>query len=142
MKLSARSFRTLGTAFILASGCAVSSDGVFNVSLNSDFRLHPGQSAIIQPGSFEVGFIEVVSDSRCGKGENCITAGDGIVRIWLRPSGMDRTEATLHSVRPSPDHVDAGGFRTSLLALLPERIAGVEIPPGDYQLVLRVERQP
>jgi hypothetical protein len=127
-------------SLILAAGCAASSSSTLDAELNVDFDLQHGQSAQIAGAELSVGFIDVVSDSRCGKGENCITAGDGVVRIWLEAGSGSRQEDTLHTRRDGPGVVSYAGYEVRLVALNPPRISGVVIPAADYRITLRVER--
>ena len=81
---------SLLTGFFVASGCGASADNAFGASLDEDFQLRIGQSAVISAANMEIGFEAVTSDSRCGKGEQCVWEGDATVRIWLRIDGGAR----------------------------------------------------
>lgn len=125
---------------LFVAGCAASSGNMLEAELNANFELRHGQAARISGTELSVGFTKLVSDSRCGKGENCITAGDGVVRIWLQSGSGDRQEETLHTGRQGPHSVGYAGYEVHLVALRPERTAGVVVPEADYRVTLRVER--
>lgn len=131
--------RALVPCLILAAGCATSSDNAIQASLDTDFQLGLGQSALIAGANLEIGFVDVISDSRCPKGEQCFSAGDAAVRIWLQESGENRHEEVLHTPKQGPRFADFSNHRIHLVDLTPDPVSGVTTPPADYRVVLRVE---
>lgn len=99
-----------------------------------EFSLRPGQVATI--GSLSVGLDAVLSDSRCPKGERCITAGDASVRIWLQDGAGLRKPRDL---RLTPSTSQDDGHDVQLLRLEPYPVTGRTPAQGDYvaTLVLR-----
>jgi len=128
---------TAATLFV-AVGCAADENNVIAVSLNSDFQLRVGESALVSEAKLKLGFIGVTSDSRCGKGEVCFREGDGVVRIWLQQDDQDKIERELHTASNESDITNYVGFQIRLIALNPARVSGVIIPPDDYIAILRV----
>jgi len=128
----------LAAGMLVASGCGANADNAIGASLNTDFQLRVGESALISEAKLEVGFIGVTSDSRCGKGEVCFREGDGVVRIWLQQGGQDKIERELHTASNESDVTDYAGFRVRLVALNPARVSGAIIPPEEYIAILRV----
>lgn len=130
----------LTAGIILASGCTVSANNPIAVSLDEDFELGVGQSALVSSVDLEIGFQTVSSDSRCGKGEQCITEGDAVVRIWLRMAGGAREERELHTGSKLPRVTDYANLSIGLVALHPAAISGRAIESQDYIGVFRVAR--
>lgn len=73
------------TLLLAASGCARLEN--LQVQLNEEFSLSIGQRAFIEEEKVEVGFIQVVEDSRCPTGVTCIWAGRIICEIELTLAG-------------------------------------------------------
>lgn len=93
--------------------------------------LRPGEVAA--RGDMRVGFDAVLSDSRCPKGERCITAGEATVRVWLQWSGGLREPRVL---RLDPSSARGADANVQLLALDPYPVSGRTTAPGDYSAVL------
>ena len=131
---------SLLTGMFVASGCGASADNPIGASLDENFELRIGQSAVISAVNMEVGFEAVTSDSRCGKGEQCVWEGDATVRIWLRIDGGARESRELHTASRMPSAVDFANFSIGLVALHPAAISGRDIESADYVAILRVAR--
>ncbi len=130
----------LTAGVIFASGCAASADNTFQASLDDDFRLQIGQSALVATIGLEVGFQAVTADSRCGKGETCVWEGDATVRVWLQMDGGAKEERELHTGSRMPTAVDFANFSIGLVALHPAPVSGRAIEPTEYVATLRVVR--
>ena len=139
----------LGFLFLLLTGCGLRlPDGVAETQV-----LTPkvdGRIATTQPAYYltetpkrayveAFTFLEVLEDSRCPKGVNCIRAGEARVRIRL----ADGQEATLTipagSEKQLPTFTSAAG-RVRVLGLEPYPSADQKRPgDGRYELVVRLE---
>ena len=85
-----------------ASGSGVSK----TAARGESFVLGVDQSASIDGGALVVGFIRVTSDSRCPRGDQCLSEGDATVRIWVQPKAMDREAVSYtHLTLPTSDLV-------------------------------------
>lgn len=110
------------------------------VEAGKEFRLRVGQSAGVADGELQVGFDGVVSDSRCAKGEQCIRAGDAVVRVWLQRRNGPRETREL---RFPPDATPAArppDAEIRLVRLEPVPVSGRPIAPGDYVATLALGR--
>lgn len=142
--LKARAFNSFLTCalfaagMLLAAGCAMSDDRVISVSMNKDFRLRVGESALVSPDKLQIGILGVTKDSRCGKGEVCFQEGDAVVHIWLRIANMAKQEHELHTGSRKPGTVDYAGHRVVLVSLNPAPVSGRRIAPEEYIATLRV----
>jgi hypothetical protein len=130
----------LSACLIVASGCTANADSPIESTLDQDFQLRIGQSARISTEDMEIGFLAVTSDSRCGKGEVCITEGDATVRISLRIAGGTTEERELHTGSRLPSATDYANFSVGLVALHPAAISGQTIEPTAYLATFRVAR--
>ena len=133
-------YSLLTACMILASGCTANADTAIEASLDKDFQLQIGQSALLAAENLEVGFQAVTSDSRCGKGETCIWEGNATARIWVRIDGGAKEESELHSSSRMLTAVDFANFSIGLVALNPPAIAGRDIEQTEYIATFRVVR--
>lgn len=95
------------------------------------FTLRPGDVA--RGGGMRVGFEAVLSDSRCPKGERCITAGEATVRVWLQSGGGPRIPRVL---RLDPSGAKATDADVQLLRLDPYPVSGRATAASDYSAVI------
>ncbi|HNP34684.1 MAG TPA: hypothetical protein PKK10_02420 [Woeseiaceae bacterium] len=124
--------RLLFTLTLLAAtGCVVNAADNITTSINDDFQLVAGQSARLSNENIQIEFLEVASDSRCGKGEACISEGDAIVRISLRLNSSSEA-VELHTASKEPHSVNFSDYNIRLVRLDPAAISGRAISPADY----------
>jgi hypothetical protein len=122
----------LTAGMVVVSGCGASADNAIGASLDENFQLRIGQSAVISAVDMEVGFEAVTSDSRCGKGEQCVWEGDATVRIWTQLAGGNKEENELHTESKMPSAVAFAGYTVRLVALHPIPLSGRVIAPSAY----------
>jgi len=132
-------FAALGFAsFLLAPGCAASPSPA-SIRLGQDFTLKVGETAILEGGRLEVGFLAVEADSRCPRDVQCAWEGDATGKVSFG-KGEGRRTLRLHT---SPRMEEpAGGsdpYRVVLIALNPPPVSAGEPPPSDYVVTLKVE---
>jgi hypothetical protein len=125
----------------LAAACASSTGNAIDASLENNFALRVGQSALLASEDLQIGFQEVSGDSRCGKGVVCVWEGDATVSIWVHRSGGDREVHELHTARSQgPGAVNHDGLSIRLVGLSPVPVAGRGIPPSDYVATFFISR--
>ena len=105
------------------------------------FTLTPGAAADFGTESLQVGFDQVLSDSRCPRNAQCIVAGEATVRIWLSkpPRGRENRE-----LKTTPDASQApyDAYKVTLVTLVPSPEVGSTIRSTDYVATLMVTRSP
>ena len=62
-------------------------DGV--IAVNDTVWLEYGEKKTLQPGNLEIGFDQVIEETRCPYEYICREMGQGIIRLWLKRPGMD-----------------------------------------------------
>lgn len=107
--------------------------------LDQSFALAAGASAILETENLQIGFDRVLSDSRCPRGAQCITAGDAVVRIWMSKAPAARESRDLETTPRAAEAV-YGAYRIRLVTLDPYPIADRAIRPSDYVVTLLVTR--
>jgi len=122
---------------ILLVGCAGQST-TSNVNLGQEFNLAPNHSVSIIGEPLNIKFIEVVSDSRCPTGVQCIWAGEVscLVEITLNNS---KTQKTITQPGSSLVKTDFNGYMITA-KVEPYPKANQSIEKEDYRLQLKIEK--
>ena len=139
-------FTVLFGLFALIAGCggdaapAPTPDPEYSVLAQPgvEFSLPLGQTALIRGAELYITFIEVVNDSRCPQGAQCIWAGRVTVRIEFRDadsSGVVETDNT--GLTGDPDVAVWEGHHFEF-QVLPYPAVGQELDPASYCLRLSV----
>lgn len=140
--LSLAVFMAGATMAVATGGC--SDAAPTEPAAGADFKLKVGQSATLAAeagGSFTVTFAEVVGDSRCPTGVQCVWAGEVKIAVDFAQGGQGPTRAELTLGQdPAKARAALDGHTLVLLAVAPHPKAGVKIPPTQYEATLRVEK--
>lgn len=105
--------------------------------------LKAGQSAMLAASAdLRIGFDGVLADSRCPKGEQCLRAGEAIVKVWLQRAAGPRQVLELagpvaESQRQAP-LPQAMGHQFIFIRLEPYPVSSRAVLPADYVLTLSV----
>lgn len=110
-----------GTAGTAGTGGTGQQD---SFELGKPLRLTPGASARATGTELRVGFDAVIADSRCPKGERCVSAGDATVRVWLQQGTGPRVTRELHTATGAAQTASALGHELRLLSLEPYPVTG------------------
>lgn len=131
--------RKLGLAALLlsASACSHVATGP-SAPLGSPFRVGVGQSVRVESADFELGFDEVLEDSRCPADAICVWPGTARLKAWLRAKGEPRREIELKTFPRAPLPID--GYTVEVQALEPFPYSNVRIDPRGYVATLIVKR--
>ncbi|MBB4842456.1 hypothetical protein HNP55_000971 [Paucibacter oligotrophus] len=106
------------------------------VEVDTAFQLPLGASAQLRGSHLRLGFDAVLSDSRCPKGEQCVWAGEAVVRIWLQRASAGRQSLDLRL----PPHAEPGSPSQALrlIRLEPAPVAGKTFAQADYVATLLI----
>lgn len=105
-----------------------------------------GQSVYVSKTT-KIIFRELVSDSRCPKGVQCITAGEAVVRLQLVDDVTDFSKAYISTIKFGAEGVSEQNEMPYLnllitaMSLSPYPEAGKEINPSNYEVTLKVEQR-
>jgi hypothetical protein len=118
--------------------CAASADKI-TASLGQEFTLPVGQTASLEGESLSIRFVEVISDSRCPEGVECVWAGEAQCRLRLTVAG---SPAEMIVVQPGGDVGAKEYFIQYKIDFLlePYPQEGQPIAPSDYQLIMTVTK--
>ncbi len=109
------------------------------VSLDQEFTLLIGETAIISGEDLSLEFIEVTADSRCPEGVQCVWAGEAKCRISVTYQGST-SEVILTQPGGSKGSQDLLGRYNVRFILEPYPESGKQIAKSDYKLVMTVTR--
>jgi hypothetical protein len=139
------SIRRAVAVLLLAAAAAGCNQPEIVTALERRFHLGVGRQAVFPQEQMELGFVRVVSDSRCPEGATCVWAGEAVVALSIGREGGSREafEARLPaSTHPdSATVVDHGEYRLRLIGLEPRPKAGVTTDSTSYVLELRVSHR-
>lgn len=121
---------------IVSTICASDSKDV-EAQLNQEFDLPFGHKAVVQSEELELVFSSVVEDSRCPKGEQCISAGNGEIELSVTEPGKSDVLIRLNT-NEDPQEVSTGNSNIKLLDLKPYPGKGKTGSPQDYVATLLV----
>jgi hypothetical protein len=129
--------RNVGAAALLSCAAACSHAPTSpSAPLGSPFRIGVGQSVRIESAGFEIGFEQVLEDSRCPADALCVWPGTARLKAWLRASGEARRELELQTFPRAPFAID--GYSVDVQALEPFPYSNVRIDPRGYVATLVV----
>jgi hypothetical protein len=129
----------LVTGLVAAAACAPEVGGQ-TVSLGDSFSLSVGQSASIDGDDLAIKFIDVIADSRCPSGAQCIWQGEVACLVKITHSGTGQEKVlTYPGLTQEPSETQFGSYQfTFSVEPCPE--AGKEIEKSEYRLNLLVTK--
>jgi hypothetical protein len=100
-----------------------------------------GASAKVPDTNITVFFEEVVEDSRCPTGANCIWEGDAAVKIRLDIPNTSPSRYTLHTNKQFVREIEHGGVLILLVAVTPYPTADAAPRRNEYRITLSHKRK-
>jgi hypothetical protein len=145
-----RRFRSLATIalIVLLSGCAGSAGSGLKCetptgqdpALGSSFDLRFGERSTLAGESLTLTFVDVLEESRCPAGVQCIWEGNARVGVKAeKPPSRPATLALNTSGRYDRE-ATYQGYRVQLLTLLPHPAHGQTLQATDYCANLKIVR--
>lgn len=131
---------TIVASLLLTSCSVVGSAPQEGAASAMVFTLRIGESALSGDGSLRIGFEDVTADSRCPKGERCVSAGDAVVRVWLQPRSGQREVRELHVTPAARQSARVLSHEVRLIRLDPYPVTGSVVARENYVLTLRLDR--
>jgi hypothetical protein len=115
------------------------SSGDIDASLGEEFSLSLGEKVFIESENLLIRFDEVVEDSRCPRGVECVWAGEAVCGIFLQIHG---SPAEMVITQSGGDATATDYFIMYRLKfkLEPYPEEGVQITDSDYKLVMTVTK--
>lgn len=114
--------------------------GSVSASLGQEFTLPVGETASIEGEYLTIRFVEVITDSRCPEGVECVWEGEAQCRLRLAVAG---SPADMIVVQPGGSDVAARDYFIQYridFRLEPYPQEGQEIAPSAYRLIMTVTK--
>ena len=129
----------LVTAFVAIIACAPEVDSE-TVSLGDSFSLALGQSAAIDGEDLAIEFIDIIADSRCPSGVECIWQGEVACFVEITHSGTGQQRVlTYPGLTQELSEAQFGSYQFTF-SVEPYPEAGKEIKKSEYRLNLLVTK--
>jgi hypothetical protein len=109
-------------------------------SIGQPFELRLGESVQVDSDDLTVLFDQVVADSRCPVGIDCVWEGDAVVQLRLDKAKNGTSFVQLHTSTSSPTDASYREYRVRLEKLTPRPRAEAKIEPREYVSTLIVEK--
>lgn len=130
-----RKILTLATLLILFGPLSGISAQMRSCKLTIPF----GKQRILRKDNLRVKFLDVVEDSRCPKGANCIWAGSVTVKLQVMLSGKPPKIIEL-STLDGRETVEYEGFSVTLIRVLPYPQANEAFHESLYRVELEISK--
>ena len=114
--------------------CGADASQTQAIDLGAEVTLAPGATVSVKSAKLKVRFVAVIEDSRCPRGLTCVWAGE--VKVSLAIQESSKAEALVEIVEGGS--TVAGGYRVTLVRVVPAPANGMNIVPQDYRVTLRV----
>jgi hypothetical protein len=98
------------------------------------FELKPGQTKNIPGSRAKIKFLNVMEDSRCPEGANCIWAGNA--KIKLRVTDDRKTRVFELNTFKGDDSYSFEGYHIRLVKVMPNPVVSEHIRPNEYVVTL------
>lgn len=134
-----RSVLATATVAVMAACSTMPRGGTVQATPGEPFRLALGETATVAGTQVTVRFAEVVSDSRCPVGVQCVRAGDARVSFELRLGGANPQAVILATEGAEPRQAAYDAFDVHLVTLEPQ--PRTDVPRPAYVATLRVVRR-
>lgn len=135
-------FGVLLIAALIATASCASEIDAETFSLGDSFSLAVGQTASIDGEDLVIKFVDVIADSRCPSGVECIWQGEVSCLVEITYSGTGQEKVlTYPGLTQEPSETQFGPYQFTF-SVDPYPEAGKEIKKNAYRLNLMVTRTP
>jgi hypothetical protein len=124
---------------ILAAAVSASQTDCRRIVMDKAFTLKVGESGIVENHGLRIEFREVVEDSRCPRGADCIWEGNARVSLLVRDCSKEPVIVKLNSTQGNKSET-VGGVTVSLISLDPYPESGSGIASADYSATLKISK--
>lgn len=102
-------------------------------------RVQVNREKRLPKSKLSIRFTELIEDSRCPTGTNCVWAGNAKIRISVRRSGRSAQSFELET-NGAGNSVNYQGYKITLTALTPHPAINIRINRNGYVATLAVSR--
>jgi hypothetical protein len=126
-------------ALMLLAGC-IGRTGEVRANLGSEVSLAIGETAVVTGENLRVRFLAVTEDSRCPANVLCIQAGRAVMTVQVTYRGNSETVTLEEPGLTTPPESVYQNYELAF-HLEPYPMAGVEVHPNQYRLLLTITRR-
>jgi hypothetical protein len=123
--------------FILTALSRADTKDIQNPTMNQEFKLKVGEQAKIATEELSIKFVSVAEDSRCPKGEQCITQGKGKIQLEMA-KGENKPQSIELNTSSGPQEANYEKYTVKLLALDPYPVMNRVLKSEDYVATIAV----
>lgn len=132
-----KNFWLAALVLVIVIGTSQGSAFQKRVHVQREFDLRVGREAIVKEAGLKVTFTEMVEDSRCPEGVDCIWAGNGKIKLAVRKGNHETVLFELNTMT-APTSVCFQDYEIALVKLAPYPKMGVETKKQNYVATLKV----
>lgn len=103
--------------------------------LDEEFTIQNGEQVMIQGKDITVTFVEVLRDSRCPTGVECVWSGNAEVAVYIND------ELITLNTHIKPQQIVISGYQIKLVKLTPYPHINKKIDPEDYAATLVISEK-
>lgn len=109
--------------------------------LNGEYTFKYGETQEFAKSKLSIAFMEVLEDSRCPTGVDCMWEGLAKIQLGITQGAneSEQTELTLRSGQPDLAKTELADYQIELLEVNPYPKKGSKIAKEDYQIRLRLQ---
>lgn len=108
---------------------------VYNAQFGQEFKLPINDivsvSGLYTRENVKIRFLDVLADSRCPKGAECIWQGEGVIKLNVVINGIDQGNYKMTTL-DNPSVLTIGRYSIYFTGLYPYPVLGTPINPNDY----------
>ncbi len=106
----------------------------------SELTIKLGEDKKVCESEISVSFVELVEDSRCPIGVECIHAGNAVIRLKIAQGNGEPQTVTLETAKED-DKFDFHGYEVSLISVDPYPKADVGVAKEAYSVRISVTKK-
>jgi len=123
--------------FVILLNVCGQSDIPKEIQLNQEFDLRFHDTALVQTEQLWIQFSTVLEDSRCPKGDQCITQGNARIELQIRKGKHEATAVQLNTDRGAKEAI-YNSYKIIVIALNPYPVSGEQINSSRYVAILLI----
>ena len=110
------------------------------VHVDCEFGLKSGTEVLVKEAGMNLRFVDMVEDSRCPEGVDCIWAGNGKITLTVK-QGKHKSVSFELNTNTEPLSFIYQGYAITLVKLAPYPKDGVAVKKAEYVATLKVTRK-
>jgi hypothetical protein len=131
-------FAVIVVALFVMFGCQNTKGKMARSGVEEELELRVGGKKALNDENVTVRFVSVIEDSRCPKGMNCDSAGNGRINLKFTSASDLQEKTVILNTKAEPQRVEFAGYSVQIKALNPYPVEGSPSYFGNYVATLIV----